>query len=105
MGWWGSDEEARWGNSRVAKMQCFVIASGSANFFARPMEGVTLVVDLDQMAIVGYKDRVRYPVPKAEGTEYRAEKVGPPFTGPSVAPGVVVQPEGRGFDIDGHVIR
>ncbi|KAK3126781.1 hypothetical protein QOZ80_7AG0562390 [Eleusine coracana subsp. coracana] len=105
MGWWGSDEQAKWGNRRIAKMQCFVIADETANFYARPMEGVTLVVDLERMAIVGYKDRVRYPVPKAEGTDYRAEKVGPPFTGPAAAPGVVVQPEGRGFHIDGHVVR
>jgi primary-amine oxidase len=52
------------------------------------------------MAIVGYRDRVTYPVPKAEGTDYRAGKTGPPL-----APGVAVQPEGRGFHIDGHVVR
>uniref|UniRef100_A0A0D3GSM5 Amine oxidase n=1 Tax=Oryza barthii TaxID=65489 RepID=A0A0D3GSM5_9ORYZ len=50
-------------------------------------------------------DRVAYPVPKAEGTDYRAGKAGPPYAGPAPAPGVVVQPEGRGFHIDGHVVR
>ncbi|KAL6658642.1 hypothetical protein ACP70R_004228 [Stipagrostis hirtigluma subsp. patula] len=95
-----SDGEAR----RLGKMQCYVLV-GTANYYARPLEGVTLVVDVDQMAIVGYKDRLMYPVPKAEGTNYRADKVGPPFTGPVVAPGVVVQPEGRGFHIDGRIVR
>ncbi|TVU39769.1 hypothetical protein EJB05_13208, partial [Eragrostis curvula] len=106
MGWYGGgqSEEARWGSARVAKMQCFV-ASGTANFYARPLEGVVLVVDIERMAVVGYRDRVVQPVPKAEGTEYRADKVGPPFTGPAAAPGVVVQPEGSGFHIDGHVVR
>ena len=102
-GWFGAGQPA-YGGGRVAKMQCFVTA-GSANFYARPLAGVTLVVDLDRVAIVGYRDRVVEPVPKAEGTDYRADKLGPPFTGPATAPGVVVQPEGRGFHIDGRVVR
>ncbi|KAJ1291533.1 hypothetical protein BS78_02G322300 [Paspalum vaginatum] len=101
VGWFGG---AGAGARRVAKMQCFV-AGATANYYARPIEGVTLVVDLDRMAVVGFRDRVAYPVPKAEGTEYRAGKAGPPLAGPAPAPGVVVQPEGRGFHIDGHVVR
>lgn len=105
VGWFGDGgkptAEAR---RRVVKLLCFV-AGATANFYARPLEGVTLVVDLDRMAIVGYRDRVAYPVPTAEGTDYRAGKVGPPFTGLAAAPGVVVQPEGRGFHIEGHVVR
>ncbi|KAF0905921.1 hypothetical protein E2562_008948 [Oryza meyeriana var. granulata] len=103
VGWFGGEPpQAR--RRRVAKALCFV-AGATANFYARPLEGVTLVVDLDRMAIVGYRDRVTYPVPKAEGTDYRAGKVGPPYTGPAPAAGVVVQPDGRGFHIDGHVVR
>uniref|UniRef100_A0A0D9X0L5 Amine oxidase n=1 Tax=Leersia perrieri TaxID=77586 RepID=A0A0D9X0L5_9ORYZ len=103
VGWFGDgDGEPR--RRRVAKVLCFV-ASETANFYARPIEGVTMVVDLDAMAIVGYRDRVTYPVPKAEGTDYRAGEVGPPYDGPTPAPGVVVQPEGRGFHVDGHVVR
>ena len=98
-GWFGGA-----GARRVAKMQCFV-AGDTANYYARPIEGVTMVVDLDRMAIVGFRDREAYPVPKAEGTDYRAGKVGPPLPGLEPAPGVVVQPEGRGFHIDGHVVR
>ncbi|CAN6209822.1 unnamed protein product [Urochloa humidicola] len=104
-GWFGSSQPS-YGGGRVAKMQCVVGGDGkTANLYARPLVGVTLVVNLDRMAIVGYNDRVVYPVPKAEGTEYRADKVGPPYTGPSTVPGVVVQPEGRGFHIDGHTVR
>ncbi|GJN24689.1 hypothetical protein PR202_gb12444 [Eleusine coracana subsp. coracana] len=103
-GWFGGEDEGTaWRGARVAKMQCFVV-SGTANLYARPLAGVTLVVDMDQMAVVGYRDRVVQPVPKAEGTEYRADKIGPPFTGPAVAPGVVVQPEGKGFRMDGNVV-
>ncbi|GJN11291.1 hypothetical protein PR202_ga29471 [Eleusine coracana subsp. coracana] len=102
VGWFGGEASA---SKRVAKMLCFV-AGGTANFYARPIEGVTMVVDLDEMAIVEYRDRVRYPVPKAEGTDYRAGKAGAPLAGPEPAPGVVVQPEGSsGVHIDGHVVR
>ncbi|CAL5083614.1 unnamed protein product [Urochloa decumbens] len=100
VGWFGGDGPPK----RVAKMLCFV-AGATANFYARPIEGVTLVVDLDRMAIVGYRDRVAYPVPKAEGTDYRAGMTGTPLPGPEPAPGVVVQPEGRGFRIDGNIVR
>jgi primary-amine oxidase len=101
VGWFGGDQKSA---RRVAKMLCFV-AGDTANFYARPIEGVTMVVDLDVMAIVEYRDRVTYPVPKAEGTDYRAGKAGPPLSGPEPAPGSVVQPKGRGFHIDGHVVR
>uniref|UniRef100_K3ZVL8 Amine oxidase n=1 Tax=Setaria italica TaxID=4555 RepID=K3ZVL8_SETIT len=100
VGWFGDTGPPE----RVAKMLCF-LAGATANFYARPIEGVTMTVDLDRMAIVAYRDRVAYPVPKAEGTDYRAGKTGPPLAGPQPAPGVVVQPEGRGFHIDGNIVR
>uniref|UniRef100_A0A0D9WQJ2 Amine oxidase n=1 Tax=Leersia perrieri TaxID=77586 RepID=A0A0D9WQJ2_9ORYZ len=104
-GWFGSSEPA-YGGARVAKLQCVVFDNATANIYARPVEGVVMVVDLDRMAIIGYRDRAAYVVPKTEGTDYRAERVGPPFTGPAAAPGVVVQPEGSGFRIeDGHFVR
>ncbi|RLM86549.1 hypothetical protein C2845_PM04G05840 [Panicum miliaceum] len=106
MGWFGGEAgHHQAGGGRLTKMQCFVLGAATANFYARPVEGVTLVVDLDRMAVVGYRDRVVHPVPEAEGTDYRAAKVGPPFTGPVTAPGVVVQPEGSGVKIDGRVVR
>ncbi|XP_047070764.1 primary amine oxidase 2-like [Lolium rigidum] len=101
VGWFGDTGPSEWDGKvqkRVVKLVCFV-AGATPNFYARPVEGVTLVVDLDRMAIVEYKDRVVYPVPKAEGTDYRTTKV---YT---AAPGVALQPEGRGFHIDGHLVR
>nr|CAB3452544.1 unnamed protein product [Digitaria exilis] len=105
-GWFGGGGgTAKPTRARLAKLQCFVTTAASVNLDARPVEGITLVVDLDKMAIVGYKDRVVVPVPQAEGTDYRAETVGPPFNGPAVAPGVVVQPHGTGVHIDGRIVR
>jgi primary-amine oxidase len=62
-------------------------------------------VDLEWVAIIGYRDRVLEPVPKANGTDYRAEKLGPPFTRLATKPGVVMQPEGRGFHIDDNLVK
>ncbi|XP_064975758.1 uncharacterized protein LOC135618635 isoform X3 [Musa acuminata AAA Group] len=97
-GWFGEPGRGR----RRLKLQCCV-AGETANFYMRPMEGITVVVDLDEMRIIGYRDRVVVPVPKAEGTDYRAAKQRPPFA-LETKPGVVVQPAGKGFRIDGHVI-
>ncbi|KAK8935225.1 hypothetical protein KSP39_PZI013865 [Platanthera zijinensis] len=76
----------------------------TANLYVRPLEGIKVVVDLDEMKILEYRDREVAPVPPAEGTEYRAAKQRPPF-GPRGKRVVVEQPEGKGFDIHGHVIR
>lgn len=70
----------------------------------RPLEGITVVVDLDAMEIEDYKDRFVVPVPKSAGTDYRASRQKSPF-GPQARSVGVVQPEGKGFEIDGHMIR
>ncbi|GMN46666.1 hypothetical protein TIFTF001_015846 [Ficus carica] len=47
--------------------------------------------------------RLRVPLPKAEGTEFRASKLRPPF-GPWLN-GVAMASNGPGFKVDGQVIR
>ncbi|KAK1283000.1 hypothetical protein QJS10_CPB22g01304 [Acorus calamus] len=62
----------------------------------RPIEGVTVVVDLDEMVITGYRDRVVVPMPKAGGTDYRTMK-----------PNTKEKLSGlrKGFIVEGHMIR
>ena len=90
-------------SKRVLKLLCFSI-DGSVNLYVRPLEGITLVVDLDEMKIVEYYDRFIVPVPKAERTYYRASKQKPPF-GPRLNGAAFVQPDGPGFKIEGHTVR
>ncbi|RWR77715.1 Copper amine oxidase [Cinnamomum micranthum f. kanehirae] len=98
-GWFGEERKGK----RMAKVMCYY-RGGTDNFFMRPLEGVTVTVDLDAMAIMGYYDRIRVPMPKAEGTDYRASKQKPPFA--KRTNGItVVQPDGPSFTIDGHMIR
>ncbi|RWR77717.1 primary amine oxidase [Cinnamomum micranthum f. kanehirae] len=99
VGWFGEEREGK----RMAKISCNY-RGGTDNFFMRPLEGVTVTVDLDAMAILGYYDRIRVPMPKAEGTDYRASKQKPPFAKRTNGM-TVVQPHGRSFTIDGHMIR
>jgi primary-amine oxidase len=97
-GWYGEVK-----SKRVLKLQCYY-KEGTVNFYLRPVEGILLVVDLDVMKIVEYYDRYIAPVPKAEGTDYRASAQKPPF-GPPLHGAAFVQPDGPGFKIDGHNIR
>ncbi|KAM3707328.1 hypothetical protein ACB098_02G018400 [Castanea mollissima] len=97
IGWFGELK-----SKRVLKVLCFYV-DGTVNLYARPVEGITLVVDIDEMKIVEYHDRFIVPVPKAEGTEYRESKLEPPF-GPRLNGATLVNPDGPGFKIHGHTI-
>ncbi|KAK7357478.1 hypothetical protein VNO80_16766 [Phaseolus coccineus] len=92
-GWFGEAE-----TRRIVKIKCHY-RNGTANFYARPVEGVEMLVDFDDMKIVGYNDRYVVPLPKAEGTEYRASKLKPP-SAPKLK-----QDDGPGFTIDDHTVR
>ncbi|KAI8550947.1 hypothetical protein RHMOL_Rhmol06G0146200 [Rhododendron molle] len=98
VGWFGEAD-----TSRALKILCFYIDE-TTNMYVRPIEGITAVVDLEEMKIIEYHDRFRVPVPKAEGTEYRESKQKPPF-GPLLRGLATMQSDGPGFEIDGHTIR
>ncbi|KAM0952042.1 putative primary-amine oxidase [Dioscorea sansibarensis] len=98
VGWFGELKKSK----RLVKILCF-LTGDTVNIYARPLGGIIIVVDLDLMEIVDYIDRSVVPVPEAGGTDYRSEKQNPPF-GPRGTPVTVVQPEGKGFSVDGHSI-
>ncbi|GFZ14101.1 amine oxidase 1 [Actinidia rufa] len=77
---------------------------GSVNIWVRPIEGITVIVDLDKVAVVEYSDYEVLPLPKAMGTEYQAaSEIKPPFPIP-VKPITLVQPDGPSFKINGQQI-
>ena len=70
----------------------------------RPVEGMIVTVDLDEMKIIGFRDRYEAPIPKADGTDYRESTLKPPFLPP--LNGVkLVEPKGPSFTVNGHSIR
>uniref|UniRef100_A0A2P2Q6T0 Amine oxidase n=1 Tax=Rhizophora mucronata TaxID=61149 RepID=A0A2P2Q6T0_RHIMU len=98
-GWFGDERKTK----RVLIIQCFH-TKDTVNLYLRPIEGVEILVDLDEMNIVEYSDRYRMPVPKAEGTDYRLSTQKPPL-GPRINGAAIMQSDEQGFEIDGHTIR
>ncbi|MED6185856.1 hypothetical protein PIB30_061058 [Stylosanthes scabra] len=66
IGWYGEEI-----TKRELKVACFY-RGGSVNVWARPIEGITVLVDVDSMKITMYNDRYKAPLPKAEGTDFQS---------------------------------
>lgn len=99
VGWYGEVLKSR----RTLRIECFM-KNGTANIYVRPINGIIILADLDEMKIIEYHDRSVEPVPKAENTEYRASHMEPPF-GPKLQSYRFYQPDGPGFKIQGHSVR
>ncbi|KAK8945756.1 Primary amine oxidase [Platanthera guangdongensis] len=98
-GWFGPEEEGR----RLAKIQCFALSPSTANFYMRPLEGLTALVDIDAGAVLWVRDEgLQIPVPSGDGTDYR-------FTGRragSGGAGMEMTGGGRGFVVEGgHTVK
>ncbi|KAH7549557.1 hypothetical protein ACOSP7_025596 [Xanthoceras sorbifolium] len=98
-GWYGQDEE----NGRVIKVQCFS-NEGTPNFYMRPIEGLTVTVDLDRRKVVKISSTGRgIPVPKGTNTDYRYHAA--PEKKP-LNPISIEQPKGPSFSVeDGHIVK
>lgn len=107
LGWYGPAEE----NRRLIKNQCFS-AEGTANFYMRPIEGLTVLVDMDTKEVIHVSDRgVDIPIPPAGNTDYRYarhvqsqeglqfQKVRAPSMEPAPTGGPSVEL------VDGHTVR
>lgn len=101
-GWYGPDEETR----RIIKVQCGS-NQGTPNFFMRPLEGLTVTVDIDRREVVKITDTGRHiPIAKAKDTDYRYSAQTKPMEMEPINPISMVQPEGPSFEIEnGHVVK
>ena len=88
------DEEGR----RLVLCRNFARSSPNDNGYARPIEGVTAVVDLNSMEVVRVDDYGLVPLPPESGN-YSAEFVGK-FR-EDLRPLEITQPEGPSFQVDG----
>ncbi|KAK1419073.1 hypothetical protein QVD17_28230 [Tagetes erecta] len=65
-GWFSPDEEGK----RIIKVQCFS-GQNTPNYYMRPIEGLTVIVDVDKREIVKITDTGRdIPIPKETNTDY-----------------------------------
>jgi primary-amine oxidase len=72
---------------------------GAVNFYGRPIEGVTAVVNLNSRKVVELVDTQAYPVPPE-----RLELDPPPADIRGLKPLTIVQPDGPSFSIDGQQV-
>ncbi|XP_021747587.1 primary amine oxidase 1-like [Chenopodium quinoa] len=74
-GWFGEHV-----SKRAVKITCFY-RNGTTNIYGRPINGITIIFDLELLKVTTYMDRYRAPLPKAEGTEFHSRplKPGPSF--------------------------
>lgn len=92
------DEKGR----RLSRALCWVRSSPTDNGYARPIEGVIPVVDLNSMEVLRVEDYGVVPLPPNPGN-YTTEFVREVRT--DLKPLNIVQPEGPSFEVQGHFIR
>lgn len=99
-GWYEREMEDK---RRLIKIQCYSM-KGTVNFYMRPIEGLTVLIDLDTKEIIEISDQGKtIPIPKAANTDYRYsaqnEKV------KFLKPISIEQPMGPSFTVEGHLVK
>ena len=95
-GHYGDDQDD---GRRLTRPLCFLRADPTDNGYAHPIEGIRPVVDLNTMQVVRIEEYGHWPLPPEPGN-YLADRAGPHR--PDVKPLVITQPDGPGFQLDGH---
>ncbi|GAB2227122.1 hypothetical protein Droror1_Dr00008932 [Drosera rotundifolia] len=101
-GWYGKSEE----NKRLIKVQCFSMKD-TANFYMRPIEGLTVLVDMDAQEVVHIVDHGKdIPIPKASNTDYRYSALNSAQKVKLINPISLEQPKGPSFTIENnHMVK
>ena len=97
-GYYGNAEEA---GMRLARPLCFVRADPTDNGYARPVEGIRPVVDLNTMTVLRVEEFGPWPLPPG-GSNYAAGRVPNPRA--DIAPLAITQQNGPGFTLAGNVL-
>ncbi|KAL9253760.1 Amine oxidase [copper-containing] gamma 1-like protein [Drosera capensis] len=102
LGWYGKSEE----NKRLIKVQCFSMKD-TANFYMRPIEGLTVLVDMDAQEVVHIVDQGKdIPIPKASNTDYRYSALNSAQKVKVINPISLEQPKGPSFTIENdHMVK
>ena len=87
---------------RLARVLAYARPSPGGNAYARPVEGVFALVDVDSGDFVDFEDRDPVPFPPDDG-EFRATYM--PSLRDDVRPIEISQPDGPSFTVDGYHVR
>lgn len=96
-GYYGGQEQDH--GKRLTRPLCFVRSDPRDNGYARPIEGIRPVVDLNTMTVVRVEEYGKWPLPP-ESANYSPDRVGPLRTG--IKPLEIRQPEGASFTLKGR---
>lgn len=100
-GAFGLPEEAR----RIVKAQMYNIEGAGINLFARPIEGVQAIIDLDDKKVIQVIDTGVIPVPTATH-EFDEATIGANFgLRAPLKPIRITQPEGTNVTINGNFVE
>jgi len=87
---------------RLSRALCWVRSSADDNGYARPLDGVIAVVDLNGMKVVRVEDYGIVPLPPESGNWGRAHQRD---VRQDLKPLEIIQREGPSFTVDGYEIR
>jgi primary-amine oxidase len=96
---YGSDEDR---THRLARPLCFVRQDPTDNGYAKPIEGLRPVVDLNAMKVIRVEEYGHWPLPPQE-CNYAADRV-TDFR-KDIKPLEINQPEGPSFVVEGNQVR
>lgn len=102
-GWYGTPVEE---NRRLIKVQCYS-SKGTVNFYMKPIEGLTVLVDMDKKEVVSITDNGRnIPIANGIDTDYRysVQKLNGEMNY-LINPISLEQPKGPSFTVDGHIVK
>jgi primary-amine oxidase len=97
-GYYGNPEEK---GKRLARPLCFVRSDPTDNGYARPIEGIRPVVDLNAMKVIRVEEFGPWPLPPGS-CNYAADRV--PEKRTDIKPLAITQPDGPGFKLEGNAI-
>ncbi|HWG45098.1 MAG TPA: primary-amine oxidase [Gemmataceae bacterium] len=97
-GYYGQQEE---GTRRLARPLCFVRADPTDNGYARPIEGLRPVVDLNEMRVLRVEEYGHWPLPP-QGCNYATDRV--PNQRQDIKKLEIAQPDGPSFVVDGYQV-
>jgi primary-amine oxidase len=95
------DERPEERGKRLVRALAFVRAEASDNGFARPLDGVIIVIDLHTMKVVRVDDHGVVPFPPEASNWARSYH---PETRAGLKPLEIMQSDGTSFTIDGHEV-
>ncbi|HLW66318.1 MAG TPA: primary-amine oxidase [Gemmataceae bacterium] len=98
-GYYGEEEER---GRRLARPLCFIRTDPTDNGYAKPIEGIRPIVDLNTMKVIRVEEYGRWDLPPGQ-SNYAADRV-EKFR-EDLKPIEITQPQGPSFEISGHEVR